>query len=201
MGHRKLLRGINAYKAAHPTSSDTFMTSWKPFYLDPLAPVPSVDKRERYYSRFGSRQRAHAAFDRLGAIGKDLGINFSFSGKTGNTRDSHRLIQLAKTKSEHVQTKVVEELFTAYFEKEKDITSHEVLREAGVNGGLEEHEVKQWLESDMGGKEVDEEVEEAQMRDIHGVPYFTFQDKYEISGAQDEKGFVQIFEKIKAEEV
>lgn len=96
-----------------------------------------------------------------------------------------------------MQTKVVEALFKAYFEDEKDITSHEVLREAGINAGLEEQDVKAWLDSDKGGAEVDKEVREAQRKDISGVPNFTLQGKYEIGGAQDPEAFVKIFERIK----
>jgi len=132
--------------------------------------------------------------------GKEVGINFKFGGKTGNTRDSHRLIQLGKSKSPAVQTRVVEELFAAYFENEGDITSHEVLKNAGVNAGLPEEEVKEWLESDKGGKAVDEEVEQAQLNQISGVPNFTIQGKYEIGGAQDPGVFLRLFEKIKAAE-
>ena len=134
---------------------------------------------------------------RLTAVGKEVGINFSFGGKTGNTRDSHRLIQLGKTKGNDVQTRVVEELFTAYFEREQDITSHAVLREAGVRAGLPEEEVKSWLETDKGGPEVDKEVMEAQIRGVSGVPSFVLQDKYEIGGAQDPESFVSVFEKVK----
>jgi predicted DsbA family dithiol-disulfide isomerase len=47
---------------------------------------------------------------------------------------------------------VVEELFKAYFEDERDITSHGVLREAGVKAGLDEAEVREWLGSDKGEK-------------------------------------------------
>ena len=130
-------------------------------------------------------------------VGKEAGINFSFGGKTGNTRDSHRLIQLAKTKGPDMQTKVVEELFGRYFEKEQDITSKEMLVEAGVKSGLPEKEVREWLESDKGGKEVDREVMEAQMKEISGVPHFTFQKKYEMGGAQDPEEFVQVFERVK----
>lgn len=76
-----------------------------------------------------------------------MGINFKFGGKTGNTRDSHRLIQLGKTKSPKLQTRVVEELFAAYFENEGDITDHKILRQAAIKAGLEEKEVDEWLES------------------------------------------------------
>jgi predicted DsbA family dithiol-disulfide isomerase len=139
-------------------------------------------------------------FQRLADVGRDVGISFKFGGKTGNTRDSHRLIQLGKSKSPAVQTRVVEELFAAYFENEGDITSHEVLKNAGVKAGLDEKEVVEWLKSDKGGKAVDEEVERAQLNQISGVPNFTIQGKYEVGGAQDPGVFLRLFEKIKAAE-
>ena len=119
---------------------------------------------------------------------------------TGNTRDSHRLIQLAKSKSPVLETRIVEELFAAYFEQEGDITSHEVLKAAALRAGLQEREVDEWLTSDKGGKAVDEEVAEAQKNKISGVPNFTIQGKYEVGGAQEPEVFVRLFEKIKAAE-
>jgi predicted DsbA family dithiol-disulfide isomerase len=107
---------------------------------------------------------------RLSEIGRAEGINFKYGGKTGNTRDSHRLIQLGKTKGPHVQTRVIEELFAAYFENEKDITRQDILIEAGVKAGLEEKEAKEWLESGKGGPEVDKEVQDAVEQSISGVP-------------------------------
>lgn len=136
--------------------------------------------------------------ERLTAVGKDAGINFSFGGKTGNTRDSHRLVELGKRKGgPDVQTRVVEELFKSYFEEEGDITSHDVLREAGVKAGLDEAEVEDWLGGDKGGDEVDNEVSEAQIRRVSGVPNFVLQERYEIGGAQDADAFVKVFERVK----
>jgi len=158
-----------------------------------------VDKTEYYKKKFGE-DRTKMMFERLSQIGQESGINFKFGGKTGNTRDSHRLIQLGKSKSPAMQTRVVEEFFAAYFEQEGDITSHEILRNAAVKAGLHEKEVNEWLNSDKGGDAVDKEVEEAQMKQISGVPNFTLQGKYEIGGAQDPGVFLRLFEKIKASE-
>jgi predicted DsbA family dithiol-disulfide isomerase len=108
--------------------------------------------------------------ERLSQIGEAEGIHFKYGGKTGNTRDSHRLIQLGKTKGPHVQTRVIEELFAAYFENEKDITTQPVLIEAAIKAGLEEKEAKEWLESGKGGPEVDKEVQNAVEQNISGVP-------------------------------
>ena len=150
-----------------------------------------------FISKFGS-ERAAMIQQRLEGVGNENGIKFSFGGKTGNTRDSHRLIELAKTKGGNTQTKLVEALFKAYFEDEQDITSHEVLRGAAVKAGLEEKEAGYWLESDKGGPEVDKEVRNAQMQGISGVPNFTLQGKFEIGGAQDPEAFLKAFEQVKA---
>jgi predicted DsbA family dithiol-disulfide isomerase len=111
--------------------------------------------------------------ERLSQIGEAEGIHFKYGGKTGNTRDSHRLIQLGKTKGPHVQTRVIEELFAAYFENEKDITTQPVLIDAAIKAGLEEKEAKEWLESGKGGPEVDKEVQNAVEQNISGVPVST----------------------------
>lgn len=126
-------------------------------------------------------------------LGKQVGINFAFGGKTGNTRDSHRLIQLAKTKSEGTQTRVVEELFNSYFEANEDITDREVLIARGVKGGLDEAETRKWMESDDGGAEVDKEVSAANRKFIGGVPNFTINGKYEVQGAEEPEAFLQVF--------
>jgi len=199
VGKQKLEKAIKSYKELHPESNDEFSTTWMPFYLNPALPKIGVDKTAYYRSRFGD-ERTSVIFQKLSEVGKECGISFKFGGKTGNTRDSHRLIQLGKSKSPAVQTRVVEELFAAYFEQEGDITSHEVLKNAAVRAGLEEAEVTEWLESDKGGEAVDEEVQKAQMGQISGVPNYTIQGRYEVGGAQDPGVFLRLFEKIKAAE-
>ena len=150
--------------------------------------------------KFGA-QRANTMMERMIALGQREGINFSFGGKTGNTRDSHRLIQLAEEKDLETQGKVVEELFKAYFEKEEDITSLDVLQAAGERAGLDGKELKMWLAGDKGGKQVDQKVLQAQSSYIGGVPSFTVQGEYQLEGAQDPQEFVEIFQKIKAAEI
>ncbi|EEP82024.1 conserved hypothetical protein [Uncinocarpus reesii 1704] len=199
VGKKRLEKGIELYRAAHPESNDTFSISWSPFYLHPNAPNPGIDKQEYYNQRFGP-ERARMMHARAAQAGLAEGIRFKFGGRTGNTRDSHRLIQLGKTKGEATQTRVVEELFASYFENEGDITSHHALTQAGVKAGLDEAEVKAWLESDQGGAEVDSEVRSAQRSFISGVPNFTIQGKYQLGGAENAEAFVDIFEAVKKAE-
>lgn len=189
VGYRKLSRAISEFSSSNP--GHAFEIVWKPYYLNPDSPKVGVDKAEFYKAKFGV-DRTSMVFQRLSAIGESEGIHFKFGGKTGNTRDSHRIIQMAREKG--LQTRAVEELFAAYFENEKDITSHEVLLEAAKKAGLDETEVKGWLGSDAGGDVVDKEVRVAQLHGITGVPNFTINGKYEIGGAQDSKEFIKIFQ-------
>ncbi|KAK4574016.1 hypothetical protein LTR86_001777 [Recurvomyces mirabilis] len=193
VGKNRLDKAIEAHKQTNP--NDTFTTTWYPFYLNPDAPK-SVDKQAYYERKFGS-QRTQVMQGHLLRLGKQVGIDFGFKGMTGNTRDSHRLIQLGKTKGEEMQTKVVEQLFNAYFEVNEDITSKEVLIQRGIKAGLDEKETREWMDSDKGGPQVDQEVNEAQHKFITGVPNFTINGKYEVQGAEEPAAFLQVFGEVK----
>lgn len=193
VGKNRLDLAIKQHKTQNP--DDTFTTTWYPFQLNPDAPK-SIDKEEYYAKKFGP-QRTQVMFHHLARLGKQVGIDFAFGGKTGNTRDSHRLIQFAKTKGEDVQTAVVEQLFNAYFEANEDITSQEVLIARGVKASLDEQEIREWMESDKGGEEVDREVMKAQQNFIGGVPNFTINGQYEIQGAEEPSAFLQVFGEFK----
>ncbi|KAL7619878.1 hypothetical protein AAE478_010425 [Parahypoxylon ruwenzoriense] len=197
VGKKRLDKAIEQYRKVYPGGKDdTFTISWHPFYLDPTSPAVGIPVTERMAQRFGP-ERLQALQQRLTLIGREEGINFGFRGKIGNTRDSHRLIQLGKTKGADVENRVVLELFKSYFEGDGDITSHDTLVAAAERAGLGRSEIKEWLDSGKGGKEVDEEVQEAYAKDIHGVPHFTIQDKYEVDGAQDAQAFLSAFASAK----
>lgn len=196
IGYKRLSAGIATYRAAHPNA--TFRTTWSPFYLNPAAPSPSVSKQAMYESKFGAQRTAQMQA-RLSAIGDSLGIQFAYGGKTGRTRDSHRLVQLGKVKG--LQTRVVEELFKCYFEREGDISDLGVLGDVGVRAGLDAEEVREWLEEGKGGAEVDVEVDEArESYGVTGVPYFVVNDRWAVAGAEEGEVFARLFEKITEKE-
>ncbi|RMZ84179.1 hypothetical protein DV738_g594, partial [Chaetothyriales sp. CBS 135597] len=173
VGKKRLDAAIELYTKTYPGGKDdVFTISWLPFYLDPTSPAKGVP----------------------------VGIEFSFAGKIGRTRDAHRLIELAGRKGPGVQNAVVLELFRAYFEAGGDITSHDTLEEASVRAGLDRDEVRDWLQTDKGGDVVDREVQRAQLEGIHGVPNFTIQGKYRVEGAQEPQAFVDIFARVKETE-
>ena len=148
-----------------------------------------------------SAERVAAMTQHVTQMGHSVGINFNPRGKIGSTRDAHRLIHLTQTtKSPDVQNALVEKLFEAFHELEKDISSKEVLREIAVDAGIGGPEVEELLDSDLGGDVVDAEAR-AGRREGSGVPRFVIQGVHRVSGAQDSQEFLEIFVKVKEEDV
>jgi predicted DsbA family dithiol-disulfide isomerase len=98
--------------------------------------------------------RAQKVQQHLQRVGSSEGISFKFGGRTGNSRNSHSLMHFATSSGSDVQCRLVELLFQAYFEEEKDITNREMLLETNVRAGLDSDDVNRYLESAMGGNEV-----------------------------------------------
>jgi len=162
--------------------------------LDPTAPTKSINKMQRYRDKFGA-DRAEQIVEHMKETGKQLGINFSYGGNTGSTLQSHRLIEYAAKHGK--QDALVNQLFKAYFEDEKDITLTDVLTEAAVAAGLEQEPVKNFLDnSDLYTEDVKQKMQQNAEMGITGVPFFIVGNKYAVSGAQTEDVFLDIFKRL-----
>lgn len=188
LGIARLNRAIGLYKRTVPSgSNDTFAISWHAFQLDPTAKPgfgESRPTREVTAAKFGA-QRVAALEERLASMGAAEGIRFTMAGRIGSTRDSHRVVQLGKTKGSEVENAVVHEVMKMYFEEGGDITSWDDLVAAAQKAGVDAAETREWLESGRGGDEVDREVEESVTMGVRGVPKFIINKKFQIDGAED----------------
>jgi predicted DsbA family dithiol-disulfide isomerase len=148
-----------------------------------------------------SEEKKAAITQRVNQVGQSVGIEFRYGGKIGSTRDAHRLIYLSQSKGIGVQDMLVEGLFEAFHELERDISDCGVLREIAVDAGLVGEEVDECLSTDMGGEVVDEEAKRNRERvNNSGVPYFIIQGIHVVDGAQDFQEFFEAFVKVKEEE-
>lgn len=192
IGHRRLQRAISLYRKTIPNArNDTITTTWQAYQLDATTPVGvSQPLTARITSRWGEA-RVPEMKEKLFKQGMKEGMLFNFDNRIGNTRDSHRVVVLAREKGDDVQNSVVEEIMRMYFEEGGDITSHEDLLKAAVRGGLDEQETREWLESDGGGDEVDREVKEARDMGVVGVPKFIINGKFVVDGAHEVPAFLE----------
>jgi predicted DsbA family dithiol-disulfide isomerase len=172
---------------------------WQPFQLDPTLPTPGVNKMERYKKKFGEARIAPMLAG-MQANGKAWGINFDYGGTIGNTVNSHRLVEFSKTPAQGGGAKtdaLIDALFQSYFEKQGDISSEDVLVAAAVKAGLPatEAEIRTFLRSDALKDEVLKEIQQSYEAGVSGVPHFTINGQYSVSGAQEPDVFLNVFKK------
>jgi predicted DsbA family dithiol-disulfide isomerase len=117
---------------------------------------------------------------------------------SGNTFDAHRLLLWAATIDK--QDELLEVLFSNYFEKSKPVFSHADLVSAAVGIGIDADKADDLLTSNLYVDEVIADRNLASQLGATGVPFFVFDMKFGISGAQPLEAFVQTLESAWAEE-
>lgn len=144
--------------------------------------------------------RTKSAQQHMTSLGRAEGIEIKYGGKTGNTRLSHQLLHLAKSKGLPLQNEVARELFRLHFGEERDITDAQTMLDTAVNCGMGADEVRTYLDQGGGVEEVDKEAEKIRDSGVKGVPRFVFQGgEYEVDGAGDAMEFFELLMKIKGD--
>lgn len=202
IGYRRLSKARDLYQKTYPGGSkDTFTIEWKPYYLNPDAPLVGESMHDRMVNRMGL-ERATNAQKHMTALGRGEGVEIGYGGKTGNTHLSHRLLHYAKSISLDKQTEVALELFRLHFSEDGDITQMSLMLDAARNCGLDVEDVQRYLESGAGAGEVDAEAADVRAEGVKGVPRFRIcggGEVYEVDGAGDTMEFFEILMKIKGD--
>jgi len=195
LGKRRFEQALSGFE-----HRDDVQVVYRSFELDPSAPVgvttPTVELLADKYgmSPAQASQAQHEMEER--AAGE--GLTFRMAGlRRGNTRDAHRLIQLAKDRGR--QEAVVERLHRAYFTDQDSVFDHEALTRMAVEAGLDRDEVTDLLAGDAYSDHVDTDEAMARALGATGVPLFVIDRKYGISGAQPADTITQVLERAWSE--
>jgi predicted DsbA family dithiol-disulfide isomerase len=133
--------------------------------------------------------------DNMTQNAKTAGLDFHFEKAVlANSHNAHRLLHLAK--KHHLSNELEELLFKAYLTDGKDLNNLDTLSKLGIEAGLEAEAIAQVLNSDIYSKEVKQDIQQANAIGVQGVPFFVFDNKYAISGAQPATSFLQTLEKV-----
>ncbi len=171
---------------------------WRPFQLQPGIPPVGLPWAEFVASKFGAD--AAAVFEHTRAVGKESGLDFHFDRITRapNTVNAHRLVLHAQQSDRARQT--ADALFHAYFTEGRDVGDPQVLVRVADEVGLDADKVEAYLASDSGRDTVDESQDAATRLGISGVPFYIFNGRVGISGAQDHDTFARAIELSMKEE-
>ena len=170
----------------------TVEIEWKSFQLNPDLQTNENQNTLTYLSQTKgwTLDQTIQMTAQVAAMGREEGLNFDFEHTlVANTKQAHRLLHFAKEKGK--QDELKERLFQAYFEEGKNIDQQETLLHCAEVVGLDREEAKQVLDSASFDPEIDQDVYESRLIGVQGVPFFVFDRKYGISGAQPDEVFDQ----------
>lgn len=191
IGRRRLENAIEQFE-----HNDDVEIIWRSFQLDPTAPREATGTSIDYLMEKKGIDRAQlvAIHDRLAQQAADLGLTFNFeSTHPDNSLDAHRLLHLAAHHG--LQGEMKERLQKAYFTDGLSIGNRDTLVQLGVEVGLDVDEVRAVIEGDAYTVDVHADIRKAQMLGVNGVPFFVFDNRYAISGAQPTELFLETLER------
>jgi predicted DsbA family dithiol-disulfide isomerase len=192
IGKRRIEEALSQF--GHKEAVDI---EWKSFQLDAgFIPSPDDNLIEHLAEKYRKdTDWAQTMVDNMTQNAKTAGLDFHFEKAVlANSHNAHRLLHLAK--KHNLANELKELLFKAYLTDGKDLNSLTALSELGIAVGLDADAVAQVLHSNDYSEDVKQDIQEANTKGVQGVPFFVFDNKYAISGAQPATAFLQTLEKV-----
>ncbi len=181
IGKRRLDAALGLYRQRRPQAPAPEI-AYHPFELNPDIPREGIARADYIAKKFGAR--GYSAHDRLVQAGKPLGIAFAFDRITRqpNTLAAHALIESARRRG--VQGAVKEALMQAFFVDGLDLTDTQTLVRVASEAGLNRKEAEAALADEALRRAVAEEEDKARAMGVNGVPFFIFNNRLAVEGAQ-----------------
>ena len=179
-------RRLEAALARRASSDAPVQVRWLAFQLNPDIPTGGVDRRSYLEQKFGGPERARQIYARIKTAGEEVGIAFDFDRivRQPNTFDAHRLIAWAQDVDLDASDALVERLFRAYFIEGVYIGDIDALARLAGDAGFDAAAARAWLASDAGRAAIQAEEQRARALGVSGVPFFVFNERLAVSGAQ-----------------
>lgn len=164
---------------------------WRSFQLDPTHPKGEVMTQPDMFAKRGlSADQVAQMNERVSSIAAEEGLDYDLeSYMVSNTKDAHRLSHFADSRG--VGDQMHERLFQAQMMEGKVLDDADVLVGLGEDVGIPAADTRTMLASDAFTDAVDADIADARLVGVQGVPFFVFDRKYAVSGAQPQEMFAQ----------
>ncbi len=184
IGKRKLQAALALPEAAGLPVAEL---RWHPFQLNPDIPAQGISRKQYLEDKFGGPQRAAEIYERVRAAGRAAGLALNIDGITlqPNTQAAHALIAFAQQGGGIAASDVKERLLKAYFVDNRFIGGTDVLAEIAREAGLDADAARAFVTDPQQLQAVAQADAQARNMGINGVPFFIFNRKLAVSGAQD----------------
>lgn len=191
IGKRKFEAALDNF--AH---ADQIEVVWKSYLLNPAL---VTDTAKTYYGSLAEAKGwtldyARQAGENVGRMAATAGLKYDMDRAIpANTLRAHRLLQAAKAAG--IGSELKEQLLKAHFVDGRNIDDAEVLNQMGRAAGMSEAQITDGLTNAAHLDAVMRDVQEADSVGVTGVPFFVFDRKTAVSGAQDSGVFLKELER------
>lgn len=173
---------------------------WKSFELNPdFVPVPGESIHAALAKKKGVPEaEGRRMGDQMTLIAREVGLAYDFD-KTipANTFLAHQLLHFGAHHGR--QGALKERLFAAYYLEGQNIGEIDTLARLAAEIGLSADEARHTLLAGTYAHDVRRDEYEAQQIQVRGVPFFVFDAKYAVSGAQPSEVFAEVLTTVWAE--
>ena len=188
IGKRHLEKALESFPGR-----DSVEITWKSYQLDPTIPM-SFEEPVGVYEYLADRKgwsfvQSVQMHERVVEMAASVGLEYNFDkAVVANSLYAHRVIQLAKEKG--LDDAIEEIFFRAYFTEGRDLASVSELVALGEEAGLAEADIRAAIASEEYAYRVSQDIQEGVNLGVRGVPFFVFDRKYGISGAEPIQVFI-----------
>lgn len=192
IGKRRIEEALGLFE-----HKDNVAIEWKSYQLDSGFVASADDNMVDHLAEKYKKDTlwAQGMLDNMTQNAKTAGLDFHFDKAIlANSFHAHRLLHLAK--KYNLANDLEELLFKAYLTDGKNINDLNTLKELGIAVGLKAAVIDEVLHSNAYANEVQQDINNAQSIGVQGVPFFVFDNKYAVSGAQSAATFLETLEKV-----
>ena len=181
IGKRRLERALEEFN-----DNDDVTIVHRAFQLDPSASAHSEPTVDHLAAKYGvTREQALGMMSDVTEVAAGEGLDYHLDRTmTGNTRDVHRFVLWVQDTRPETTQPLLADLYSAYFERGERIFTIDDLAPVATRHDIDQPAMREVLE----GRDYVDVVagDQAMARDLgaNGVPFFVFDDKVGLSGAQ-----------------
>ena len=168
-----------------------------PFYLDPNTPSEGYDVAEMLRQKYGREPKAIWARAEEQAKLSGIDLDLSQQPRTFPTQKAHTIVRLAKAKG--TQHELANAIAWAYFMDHRQVNDDEVLADIAAEYGFTREDALNDMRNPRELEESHQRASWAAQQGIQGVPFFIFDGKFALSGAQPQEVFAAAFAKVMKE--
>ena len=195
IGKRRLQRAL-----AERGVADEVEIVHRAFQLDPTASTTTAPTVDHLAAKYGvSRDEALAMMSNVTEVAAGEGLDYHLDRTmTGNTRNAHRLALWAQDQDPLIAQRLLEAMYSAYFEQGRGVFSTDDLVALAAEVGLDADAAREML---AGSAYLDQVVEDqvlARTFGANGVPFFVIDRAYGVSGAQPVEVFLNAIDQARA---